>query len=109
MVEQAKAIVWEAHQGQVDKAGKPYTEHLEFVAAHVETEAEKCVAYLHDVLEDTDYPPENIKATFGTEIYQAVCTMTHRDDEDYFDYVRRVSRNPLARAQDGRPHEQYDA
>ncbi len=82
----------------MDKAGKPYTEHLEFVAAHVGTEAEKCVAYLHDVLEDTDYPPENIRATFGAEIYQAVCTMTHRDGEDYFDYVRRVSRNPLARA-----------
>ncbi|MCD8088486.1 MAG: HD domain-containing protein [Oscillospiraceae bacterium] len=96
-VEKARKIAYQAHEGQVDKAGKPYTEHLEFVASHVETEAEKCVAYLHDVLEDTDYPPENIETIFGQEIYQAVCTMTHQNGEDYFDYVRRVSQNPIAR------------
>ncbi|MCD8323251.1 MAG: HD domain-containing protein [Oscillospiraceae bacterium] len=96
-VEEARKIAYQAHRGQVDKAGKPYTEHLEFVASQVETEAEKCVAYLHDVLEDTDYPPENIKTIFGQEIYQAVCTMTHWNGEDYFDYVHRVSQNPIAR------------
>ncbi|MCD8116668.1 MAG: HD domain-containing protein [Oscillospiraceae bacterium] len=96
-VEEARRLAYRAHKGQVDKAGRPYTEHLEYVAAHVETDAEKCVAYLHDVMEDTDYPPEEIEAVFGPEIYQAVYTMTHRSGEDYFDYVRRVSQNPLAR------------
>ncbi len=93
----ARSVAYKAHTGQVDKAGKPYMEHLEFVAAHVDTEDEKCVAYLHDTLEDTDYPPEEIRELFGDVIFQAVQTMTHRKGEDYFDYVRRVSKNPIAR------------
>ncbi len=96
LVDKAKEIAYQAHKGQTDKAGKPYTEHLEFVAAHVEGEREKCVAYLHDVLEDTDYAPEKIKEIFGQEIFDAVCAMTHRKDEDYFDYVRRAAQNPIA-------------
>lgn len=97
-IDKAKQIAYEAHKGQVDKAGKPYTEHLEFVASKVDSPEEKCVAYLHDVMEDTEYPPEKLKADFSDEIYNALCAMTHKPCEDYFEYIARVAKNPLARA-----------
>ncbi len=94
----AREIAYFAHGDQTDKAGRPYSEHFEFVAAHVSSEKEKCVAYLHDVLEDTDYPEEDLRREFGEEIFAAVTTMTHRKDEPYFDYIQRVVKNPISRA-----------
>ena len=35
---------------------------------------------------------------FGDEILTAVKAMTRGSDEKYFDYVRRVRENPIARA-----------
>lgn len=43
-----------AHFGQVDKAGVDYIKHPETVASFVKTDEEKAVAYLHDVIEDTE-------------------------------------------------------
>ena len=86
-----------SHEGQVDKAGVEYIKHPDFVAEHVETDAEKIVAYLHDILEDTDCPSETIRKMFGDEILEAVVAMTHINGEDYFDYVRRAAQNPISR------------
>src|SRR4051794_36028950 len=47
----AVEIAEQAHAGQTDKAGEPYIEHLERVAASVDGLDEKIVAYLHDLLE----------------------------------------------------------
>jgi len=96
LVVKAKSIAFQAHAGQTDRAGKPYTDHLEFVAANVSSDEAKCVAYLHDVLEDTDYPPEKIKTIFGDAIFSAVYAMTRQKEESYSDYIRRVAENPLA-------------
>ncbi len=96
LIDKAREIAYEAHKGQVDKAGKPYTEHLEFVAGRVTTEQEKCVAYLHDVLEDTDFPEEVLKKTFPAEIFEAVKAMTHSEGEPYFTYIERISHNAIA-------------
>jgi (p)ppGpp synthase/HD superfamily hydrolase len=49
------------HEGQTDKAGKPYILHPMRVALRLETEQEKIVALLHDVLEDTDATIEDLK------------------------------------------------
>ncbi len=51
--ELAQSIAAAAHKGQVDKAGKPYIEHPAHVAASVQGDAAKAVAWLHDVVEDT--------------------------------------------------------
>lgn len=47
--ELAQSIAAAAHKGQVDKAGKPYIEHPAHVAASVQGDAAKAVAWLHDV------------------------------------------------------------
>ena len=51
--QQAYEVAKKAHLGQVDKAGVDYIKHPKTVASFVETDEEKAVAYLHDVVEDT--------------------------------------------------------
>lgn len=54
LVARARAISEAAHAGQVDKAGAPYLSHPARIAAGFaasDPEA-RCVAYLHDVVED---------------------------------------------------------
>lgn len=55
VVERAKELAHRAHAGQVDKAGRPYIEHVARVAAAVADDPlAEAVAWLHDVLEDCD-------------------------------------------------------
>lgn len=96
-IEEARRLAMKFHEGQVDKAGAEYIKHPDFVAEHVKTDEEKIVAYLHDILEDTECPRETIKKMFGDEILDAVVAMTHVKGEDYFDYVRRAAQNPISR------------
>lgn len=62
IVSRAKALAYRAHEGQVDKAGRPYIEHVARVAAAVSDDpVAEAVAWLHDVQEDcpnTPWPPE---------------------------------------------------
>ena len=88
--------------GRTDKAGVDYfAGHLSSVASLVTDDKEKIVAYLHDILEDTDYPEIELRETFGDEIVDAVCLLTHRekmDEEGYLGYIRnlKASGNKLA-------------
>jgi len=52
ILDRAKAIATSAHEGQVDKAGKPYIEHPIRVMNMSKTMDEKIVGVLHDVVED---------------------------------------------------------
>ncbi len=97
MVEKAEAFAKKAHEGQVDRAGKPYFGHPKAVAAMVEGEVEKTVAYLHDVVEDTLVSIEEIRSLFGDEVADAVDLLTHREGVPYFDYVEKIKSNAIAR------------
>lgn len=85
-----------AHRGQVDKMGTAYIEHPRAVASFLETETEKTVALLHDVLEDTYLTEDDLRPVFGDEITDAVVALTRNDGEEYFAYIQRVKQNPLA-------------
>ncbi len=52
-IERAIKIAVDAHMGQKDKVGAPYILHPLRVMADVEGEAEKIVAILHVVVEDS--------------------------------------------------------
>ena len=54
LTNKAIQIAYEAHQGQVDKAGLPYIFHPFHLAEQMTDEISTCVALLHDVAEDTD-------------------------------------------------------
>ena len=96
-IEMAEALASFAHKGQKDKAGKPYIYHPLAVKERVEGEKEKITALLHDVIEDTFITLETVRNIFGDEIAEAVDAMTHKEGEDYFEYVERLSHNPISR------------
>lgn len=85
-----------AHRGQVDKMGTAYINHPRAVASFLDTETEKTVALLHDVLEDTFLKEQDLRPVFGEMITDAVVTLTRLSGEDYFVYIDRVKKNPLA-------------
>ena len=96
-VNKAIKFMFEKHKNQFDKQGIPYVFHPWHVAESMETEDETIVALLHDVLEDTDATIKDLTDLgLSNDIIEAVVTMTHKDDEDYFDYIERISKNPLA-------------
>ena len=89
------ALRW--HAGQLDKSGKPYTEHLQRVAERLSSPEAQVVAWLHDSLEDTALPPQELEARFGADTLAAVQAMTHRPGEPYELYVQRAGMNPVSR------------
>lgn len=89
-----------AHEGQVDKAGRPYIEHPRRVAERVAEVGGRasavCVAWLHDVVEDSDVTLDELRDDdFDDAIVDAVGALTRRDGEGD-DYYRRVASNDLA-------------
>ena len=93
----AMQIAYRAHHGQVDKSGIPYIFHPIHLAEQMDDEISCCVALLHDTVEDTDVTLEELKEIFPPEVTDAVALMTHHDDTDYFDYVRGIKPNPVAK------------
>ncbi|MBR5712729.1 MAG: HD domain-containing protein [Lachnospiraceae bacterium] len=100
LLNEAIAISREAHAGQTDKANRPYYLHPEAVASFVDTEEEKIVAYLHDVMEDhPDYmTEEEFRSRFGDVVTDALLLLRHDRDDSYAEYIEkiRVSANRLA-------------
>ena len=96
LVSKAKEIAEQAHAGQKDRAGRPYIEHPAFVASMVETDEEKIVAWLHDVLEDTNVSAKCLADVFPARIMAALDALTHRDNDSYEEYIERIRMNPLA-------------
>jgi (p)ppGpp synthase/HD superfamily hydrolase len=99
MLSSALQVATQAHAGQVDKGGKPYIRHPLAVSALVDTEQEKIVALLHDVVEDTAVTLENLRSFgFSEDILTAVDCITKRQGEPLESYLQRVKSNPLATA-----------
>lgn len=99
MLNKAEILATAAHTGQSDKAGKPYIYHPRTVAAMVETEEEKTVALLHDVVEDTSVTLDELRQHgFSEDVITAVDVLTKRPGVDYHEYTERVKQNPLALA-----------
>ncbi|WP_156251035.1 HD domain-containing protein [Pseudactinotalea terrae] len=103
LVARARHLAAAAHAGQYDKAGEPYIGHPARVAADIELNAPApvrdnavAVAWLHDVVEDTDVTLTEIRTRFGSIVADAVGAITHRRHEPRAAYYRRVAANPLA-------------
>ena len=97
MTVRAMHIAYNAHHGQTDKGGMPYILHPVHLAEQMPDEVSACVALLHDVVEDTDWTLDALRAEFPAEVTDAIALMTHAPDEPYMDYVRRIGENPVAR------------
>lgn len=96
MLNKALMLSYMAHKDQVDKGGSPYYLHPIYVALNVNSEDEKIVALLHDIIEDTDITLDDLKSEgFSDEIINAVDAITHRD-ESYEIYIQKVKTNAIA-------------
>lgn len=99
LTKRALALCFRAHKEQVDKSGLPYVFHPFYVAFEMPDEDTTVVALLHDLLEDTEYTADDLRAEGFSEVQiTAIECMTHADGEDYESYVARVKQNPVARA-----------
>ena len=89
---------FEAHKDQVDKSGLPYVFHPFHLAEQMQDENTTIVALLHDVVEDTDYTLDDLRAMgFGEEVMEALSYMTHDPAVPYMEYVAKIRENDIAR------------
>lgn len=87
----ARQIALVAHDGQSRKGnGEAYFNHVERVAGRVTGWEAKTVAYLHDVVEDTDVSLDFLDALFPLHIVDAVEHLTRRAPWDYAEYIERL-------------------
>jgi len=99
-LEQAIALAVEKHRGKRDKGGQPYILHPLRVMLAVDTEEERRVAVLHDVVEDTDVTLEDLRALgYPEREVLAIDALTLRKDRDetYQEFIERVGLNSIAR------------
>lgn len=95
----AKQIAREAHAGQLDKGGQPYIGHPEAVAEMLDGDVPRAAAWLHDVVEDTDWTLDDLRERgVSEEIVRVVDALTRRKGEEtYAEYIERVATDDLAR------------
>ena len=99
IVKAAKELAKKLHDGMTDKYDNPYFYHLERVANRVRDMEYNMVdetseinlyivaAYLHDVIEDTDYLIGDIIDEYGETVAEAVKLLTRDKEETYADYI----------------------
>jgi (p)ppGpp synthase/HD superfamily hydrolase len=96
---EAIALAAKAHEGQVDKLGQPYILHPLRVMQAMETDDERIVAVLHDVVEDTHISLATLRELgLPDGLLAAVDAITRVVGEPYMpDYIERIAGNPIAR------------
>lgn len=98
LLELAVKVATEAHKGQTDKGGNPYIEHLKAVAAQVNNTEHKIVAYLHDVVEDTEITLDDLSEMgFTFRIVNSVRLLTKTKELTYEEYLKRLKADDNAR------------
>ena len=99
MTKKAMMLCFEAHRDQVDKSGLPYVFHPFHLAEQMEDEDCVVTALLHDVMEDTGFTADDLRAMgFSETVLNALTQLTHADGTPYMDYVAKLKSNPIARA-----------
>lgn len=104
---EAENIARKVHAPQKRWDKSPYITHLEAVAKLVhlayandpEIAELECIAWLHDVIEDSKDPKimeAQLRVQFPMHIVDAIKAMSRNKNEDYFGFVMRVVENPLA-------------
>lgn len=102
LIVSARNFAQMAHTGQFRRDGvTPYFNHVDGVARSVQPQKPEYIAtaYLHDVIEDTNYNSVDlIKAGFPEIVVNAVLLLTKFNDLSYEDYLKRVKTNVIAKA-----------
>jgi (p)ppGpp synthase/HD superfamily hydrolase len=97
-LDEAIQLARRAHEGQLDKSGRPYIAHPLRVMGKVRGEHERMAAVLHDVVEDTSVTLADLTAAgCPEEVLAAVAAISKQPGEDQAQYLARVAANPIAR------------
>ena len=97
-LEDAILLAAQAHKGKADRYGAPFILHPLRVMLRLESEIERIVGVLHDVVEKTPLSLETLRAAgYSEEVLKALDCVTRRPDETYEEFVERSAANPLAR------------
>jgi (p)ppGpp synthase/HD superfamily hydrolase len=96
-LDDAIQVARRAHEGQLDKSGRPYIAHPLRVMGMVTGTHQRMTAVLHDVVEDTDVTLEDLAAAgCPDEVLTAVAAISKRPGEPQSDYLTRVLADPIA-------------
>lgn len=98
-IEETLRFALNAHEGQKDLVGNPAVLHLLAVCVAGKNELEQKAGLLHDIVEDTDVTLEDLRSEgVEEEVVEAVDLLTHREEDSYEEYVRKIafSRNETA-------------
>ena len=87
-IKDAYALAVVAHEGQKRNTGEPYIVHpiavANIAAEELELDANTVIAaFLHDVVEDTSFTLEDIRARFGDDVAFLVDVVTKRKKHNY--------------------------
>jgi (p)ppGpp synthase/HD superfamily hydrolase len=98
---EVEAVARAAHEGQTDKAGRPYAEHLAAVAEGVRARGgdpeQIAAAWLHDSIEDDALTRQWLAAAALTPRTKAIVdALTKRPGEEPEEYARRILATPGA-------------
>lgn len=96
MLNTAIALASIAHSGQTDKAGQPYILHPLHVMMEQTTETAMVIGVLHDVLEDTDTFPGDLRIVgISTYCMSAVEVLTKIKNDTYDKYIEQIIEGSL--------------
>ncbi|MFF9150674.1 HD domain-containing protein [Streptomyces sp. NPDC014846] len=98
---EVEAVARTAHEGQTDKAGRPYAEHLAAVAEGVRArggdQEQIAAAWLHDSVEDDALTRQWLAEAALTPRTKAIVdALTKRPGEEPEEYARRILATPGA-------------
>lgn len=113
LVKKARLLATLVHDGQKRWGGEPYITHPAAVVKKLQSgmwymsvfsmgdsvsDETLAVAWLHDVVEDTDVTlGQLLDGGFNIDIVKAVDAISHRDGEPYDEYIHRVKKDYMGR------------
>lgn len=97
LTKKALKLCFKVHKKQVDKTGVPYVFHPYHIAEEMDNETAVVCALLHDAINDeSDY--ELLKNQgFTEEILDTLKVLNHDKDVPFFDYIKAIAKNPIAK------------
>ena len=97
MLSKAIGIATNAFQGVKDANGNPYIDHAMRVMSKMDTEEEKIIAVLHDVVEDTEMTLHELQEEgFSRTVLDTIGMLTKKPDMKYYDYTAAIHSSELA-------------
>lgn len=100
IVERARRFAFFAHDGQRDRGGKSYLDHITHVASETEKrygdEILTAIAYMHDTVEDGGFTISDLTAYFPSVVWRVIEILTRDKAMDRAVYIEHISENLLA-------------